>query len=155
VTLTIRDCRQIPLQFFALQGGDSQLLEYTIGVGGKQNTRWFKYDRDYLCVNKSQFVPVIFEPPCICPVSENFLSYLTTHYQIPCPHTNLAPRSVTPQGYISTPPFEVMVKHSDSATRNKKTTQPFTKLHSVTSLTISSQYSVLQQYQFSCKSALI
>jgi hypothetical protein len=25
------------------------------------NTRWFKYDRDYLCVNKSQFVPVIFE----------------------------------------------------------------------------------------------
>jgi hypothetical protein len=31
----------------------------------KTNTRWFKYDRDYLCVNKSQFVPVIFEPPCI------------------------------------------------------------------------------------------
>jgi hypothetical protein len=29
------------------------------------HTRWFKYDRDYLCVNKSQFVPVIFEPPCI------------------------------------------------------------------------------------------
>jgi hypothetical protein len=28
-------------------------------------TRWFKYDRDYLFVNKSQFVPVIFEPPCI------------------------------------------------------------------------------------------
>jgi hypothetical protein len=27
--------------------------------------RWFKYDRDDLCVNKSQFVPVIFEPPCI------------------------------------------------------------------------------------------
>ena len=26
------------------------------------NTRWFKYDRDYLCLNKSQFVPVIFEP---------------------------------------------------------------------------------------------
>jgi hypothetical protein len=24
-------------------------------------TRWFKYD----CVNKSQFVPVIFEQPCI------------------------------------------------------------------------------------------
>jgi hypothetical protein len=30
------------------------------------HTRWFKYDRDDLCVNKSQFVPVIFEPPCIC-----------------------------------------------------------------------------------------
>jgi hypothetical protein len=29
-----------------------------------RNTRWFKYDRDYLCVNKSQFFPVIFEPPC-------------------------------------------------------------------------------------------
>jgi hypothetical protein len=28
-------------------------------------TRWLKYDRDYLCVNKSQFVPVIFETPCI------------------------------------------------------------------------------------------
>jgi hypothetical protein len=28
------------------------------------NTKWFKYDRDDLCVNKSQFVPVIFEPPC-------------------------------------------------------------------------------------------
>jgi hypothetical protein len=30
-----------------------------------EDTRWFKYDRDDLCVNKSQFVPVIFEPPCI------------------------------------------------------------------------------------------
>jgi hypothetical protein len=29
------------------------------------NTRWFKYDRDDLCVNKSQFFPVIFEPLCI------------------------------------------------------------------------------------------
>jgi hypothetical protein len=29
------------------------------------STRWFKYDRDYLCVNKSQFVPVIYKPPCI------------------------------------------------------------------------------------------
>ena len=28
------------------------------------DTRWFKYDWDCLCVNKSQFVPVIFEPPC-------------------------------------------------------------------------------------------
>jgi hypothetical protein len=27
-------------------------------------TRWFKYDLDDLCANKSQFVPVIFEPPC-------------------------------------------------------------------------------------------
>jgi hypothetical protein len=29
------------------------------------STRWFKYDRDDLCVNKSQFVPVIFEPHLI------------------------------------------------------------------------------------------
>jgi hypothetical protein len=28
------------------------------------STRWFKYDRGWLCVNKSQFVPIIFEPPC-------------------------------------------------------------------------------------------
>jgi hypothetical protein len=28
-------------------------------------TRWFKYDWDDLCVNKSQFVLVIFELPCI------------------------------------------------------------------------------------------
>jgi len=27
-------------------------------------TRWFKYDRDWLCVNKPQSVPVILEPPC-------------------------------------------------------------------------------------------
>jgi hypothetical protein len=32
---------------------------------GYNCTRWFKYDRDDLCVNKSQFVPVMFEPPCI------------------------------------------------------------------------------------------
>ena len=35
-------------------------------------TRWFKYDRDDLCVNKSQFVPVIFEPPCTCKVVPTF-----------------------------------------------------------------------------------
>ena len=29
------------------------------------HTRLFKYDREDLYVNKSQFVPVIFEPPCI------------------------------------------------------------------------------------------
>jgi hypothetical protein len=31
----------------------------------RTHTRWFKYDQDYLWVNKSQFVPVMFEPPCI------------------------------------------------------------------------------------------
>jgi hypothetical protein len=33
-----------------------------------QYTGWFIYDLDDLCVNKSQFVPVIFEPPCIFPL---------------------------------------------------------------------------------------
>jgi hypothetical protein len=41
-------------------------------------TRWFKYDRDYLCVNKSQFVPVIFEPPCIFPLWA-FMAYIVRH----------------------------------------------------------------------------
>jgi hypothetical protein len=41
-------------------------------------TRWFKYDRDWLCVNKSQFVPVIFEPPCMI----KQLSMLTDPYMI-------------------------------------------------------------------------
>jgi hypothetical protein len=39
-------------------------LYFTINHNNDFITRWFKYDRDYLCVNKSQFVPVIFEPPC-------------------------------------------------------------------------------------------
>ena len=41
------------------------MITKTIDIKIYINTRWFKYDRDYLCVNKSQFVPVIFEPPCI------------------------------------------------------------------------------------------
>jgi hypothetical protein len=36
-----------------------------IQASGLLNTRWFTYDRDDSCVNKSQFVPVIHEPPCI------------------------------------------------------------------------------------------
>jgi hypothetical protein len=39
--------------------------QMNISKNSSSDTRWFKYDRDYLCVNKSQFVPVIFEPPCI------------------------------------------------------------------------------------------
>ena len=27
-------------------------------------TKWFKYDRDCLCVNLVTSVPAIFEPPC-------------------------------------------------------------------------------------------
>jgi hypothetical protein len=41
-------------------------FEENTSGGSRINTRWFKYDRDYLCVNKPQFAPVIFEPPCTC-----------------------------------------------------------------------------------------
>jgi hypothetical protein len=37
------------------------------------DTRWFKYERDDFCVNKAQFVPVIFEPPCTCRVFLNLI----------------------------------------------------------------------------------
>jgi hypothetical protein len=47
------------MQLFQVQEGTINWM-----FGYNFNTRWFKYDRDYLCVNKSQFVPVIFEPPC-------------------------------------------------------------------------------------------
>jgi hypothetical protein len=40
-------------------------------------TRWFRYDRDDLCVNKSQFVLVILEPPYI-------LFILGGHYVVLC-----------------------------------------------------------------------
>jgi len=35
-------------------------------------TRWFKYDRDCLCVNLVTSVPVIFEPPCIIKAYSGF-----------------------------------------------------------------------------------
>jgi hypothetical protein len=37
-------------------------------------TMWFKYDQDDLCVNKSQFVPVIFEPPCTLQMRRGYSS---------------------------------------------------------------------------------
>jgi hypothetical protein len=42
----------------------------------EKTTRWFKYDRDWLCVNKSQFVPVIFETLCI----SIFIFFLLDHF---------------------------------------------------------------------------
>jgi hypothetical protein len=45
------------------------------------NTRWFKYDRDYLCVNKSQFVLVIFEPPCTFLKTQNIVRYMMMKVQ--------------------------------------------------------------------------
>jgi hypothetical protein len=44
----------------------TQQCVYYIYIYTHTHTRWFKYDRDWVCVNKSQFVPVIFEPPCLC-----------------------------------------------------------------------------------------
>jgi hypothetical protein len=44
-------------------------------------TRWFKYDRDWLCVNKSQFVPVIFEPPCIILDKDNYFLWCSSPTQ--------------------------------------------------------------------------
>ena len=43
------------------------------------STRWFKYDRDRWCVNKSQFVPVIFEPPCMYKVIIAFSLFNVLH----------------------------------------------------------------------------
>jgi hypothetical protein len=48
----------------AENGCECYFTERTRSSTSAEYTRWFKYDRDYLCVNKSQFVPVIFEPPC-------------------------------------------------------------------------------------------
>jgi hypothetical protein len=48
-----------------------KLIKERHALYSSPNTRWFKYDRDDLCVNKSQFVPVIFEPPCIIRVTKS------------------------------------------------------------------------------------
>jgi hypothetical protein len=48
-------------------------------------TRWFKYDRDDLCVNKSQFVPVIFEPPFIILTGRNSSVGIATRYGLDGP----------------------------------------------------------------------
>jgi hypothetical protein len=61
---------------------------------GMQNTRWFKYDRDCLCENKSQFVPVIFEPPCNC--FSGFVFSLVLKYE----HINRCLRLHTSLGHI-------------------------------------------------------
>jgi hypothetical protein len=46
------------------------------------HTRCFKYDRDYLCVKMSEFVPVIFEPPCISPHTSSYLLPIYSHSSI-------------------------------------------------------------------------
>jgi hypothetical protein len=43
----------------------------TLGIWSRrENTMWFKYDRDKLWLVYTQSVPVIFEPPCISGVRE-------------------------------------------------------------------------------------
>jgi hypothetical protein len=54
------------------------------------STRWFKYDRDDLCVNKSQFVPVIFEPPCMFVRTRYFVSTPGFESRLRDPHLLLA-----------------------------------------------------------------
>jgi hypothetical protein len=48
--------RVLPIHLYDVHNENFDFIQYT---------RWFKYDRDYLYINKSQFVPVIFEPPFI------------------------------------------------------------------------------------------
>ena len=50
------------------------------------NTRWFKYDGDWLRLVYTQSVPVIFEPPCIkgrlntkITLTPNFTAFVTSH----------------------------------------------------------------------------
>jgi hypothetical protein len=50
-------------------------------------TRWFKYDRYDLCVNKSQFVLVIFEPPCTYTFYKHVHCTQTFHKVIHCART--------------------------------------------------------------------
>jgi hypothetical protein len=53
-------------------------------ICNETNTRWFKYDRDWLCVNKSQFVPVIFEPLCTSFSTINGNTMLILIFCVPC-----------------------------------------------------------------------
>jgi hypothetical protein len=76
VTLTkqmrsVQQCRcRIDTQHWAVSCTRTQNLLLSLNCHQLYTiTRWFKYDRDYLCVNKSQFVLVIFEPPCSFDIS--------------------------------------------------------------------------------------
>jgi hypothetical protein len=56
---------QLPSKHLYVDQTLTRRNEYnTLPLMSANYTRWFKYDWDDLCVNKSQFVPVIFEPPC-------------------------------------------------------------------------------------------
>jgi hypothetical protein len=64
----------MPSAWYQFQSKKSDIIIININI----ITRRFKYDRDDLCVNKSQFVPVIFEPPCI----NIILLAFTTHLRV-------------------------------------------------------------------------
>ena len=65
---------RVPMNHFPSHVITSYFIVYLCNVNFNI-TRWFKYDRDDLCVNKSQFVPVIFKPPCMF-LLHHFLSRL-------------------------------------------------------------------------------
>jgi len=46
---------------------DIPSYSWVVVIRKQDNTRWFKYDRDCLCVNLATSVLVIFEPPCTQP----------------------------------------------------------------------------------------
>ena len=67
-----------------MPGFDCRAFEVAMGRNFSEHfcffppiTRWLKYDRDWLCVNKSQFVPIIFEPSCVISL---FLSVIRAWY---------------------------------------------------------------------------
>jgi hypothetical protein len=69
-------------------------------------TRWFKYDRDYLCVNKPQFVLVIFEPPCILinrKICQSYVNVDKRSVYFRCIGLNLELEIRWPCGWIPTP----------------------------------------------------
>jgi hypothetical protein len=75
-------------------------------------TRWFKYDRDDLCVNKSQFVPVIFEPPC----RYSLVSISSKNLYVPCSGSDhngehLSLFYVLHRKFLITPVFNYLMKY--------------------------------------------
>ena len=52
-----------------------EVAENCARLNHTKSTGWFKYDRDYLCVNKPVTVPVIFEPPFILIRSNEMQQY--------------------------------------------------------------------------------
>ena len=64
------------------------------------STRWFKYDRDYLCVNLATSVLVIFEPPCIIPSANRQLPCTKNDVQLVADNNGYAPIHVGGSLYV-------------------------------------------------------